>query len=103
MSEWVRVARTKDVPPGTAIPVEVGGRRVALFNTNGAYYALDDTCTHAGGPLSEGEISGGKVTCPWHGACFDLASGAVVGPPAEDGVTAYKVHVEGDDIKIEVA
>ena len=103
MSEMLKVAETKDVPPGTAIAVEVSGQKVALFNADGTYYAIDDTCTHAGGPLSEGEVSGTEVTCPWHGATFDVTSGRVLGPPAADGVKAYKVQVVGDEIKIEVS
>jgi Rieske Fe-S protein len=60
------------------------------------------TCTHRGGPLSEGDVQGTRVTCPWHGADFDLKTGALLGPPAQKGVPSYKVVVEGDDIKIEV-
>jgi nitrite reductase/ring-hydroxylating ferredoxin subunit len=52
--------------------------------------------------LSEGDVQGTKVTCPWHGAHFDLKTGAVLGPPAQKGVPSYKVTVEGDDIKVEV-
>jgi nitrite reductase/ring-hydroxylating ferredoxin subunit len=76
--------------------------KVALFNVEGTYYAIGDTCTHRGGPLSEGDVQGTKVTCPWHGAHFDLKTGAVLGPPAQKGVPSYKVTVEGDDIKVEV-
>jgi len=53
-------------------------------------------------PLSEGAVHGTKVTCPLHGADFDLKTGAVVGPPAQKGVPSYKVVVESDDIKVEV-
>ncbi len=63
---------------------------------------LNDTCTHRGGPLSEGEIEGEQVTCPWHGAIFNIKSGEVLGPPAPKGVAHYNVRVEGTDIKIEV-
>jgi nitrite reductase/ring-hydroxylating ferredoxin subunit len=65
-------------------------------------YAIGDTCTHRGGPLSEGDVQGARVTCPWHGADFDLKTGAALGPPARKGVPSYKVVVEGDDIKVEV-
>jgi len=68
----------------------------------GTYYAIADTCTQASGPLSEGEVQGTKVSCPWHGADFDLKTGAVLGPPAYEAVSSYKVVVEGDDIKVEV-
>ena len=53
--------------------------------------------------LSEGDVNGTEVTCPWHGATFDVASGGVLGPPAPGGVKAYKVQVVGDEIKIEVS
>jgi hypothetical protein len=59
----------------------------------GSYHAIGDTCTHRGGPLSEGDVQGTRVTCPWHGADFDLKTGAVLGPPAQKGVPSYKVMV----------
>ncbi len=102
MGELIRVADAKDVPPGTGKAVEAGGRRIALFNSAGAYYAIDDTCTHQGGPLSEGAVEGTVVTCPWHGATFDLTTGSVLGPPAPEGVAHYNVQVDGNDIKVEL-
>lgn len=102
MGQLVKVAETKDVPPGTAKAVEAEGRKIALFHSGGAYYAIDDTCTHRGGPLSEGEVEGTVVTCPWHGATYDITTGSVLGPPAPRGVTAYKVRIDGNDIKVEV-
>jgi len=102
MGELVKVAETKELPPGEAMSVEVAGETVALFNIDGSYYAIADTCTHAGGPLSDGEVEGTVVTCPYHGATFDVTSGSVLDPPATTGVTGYKVTVDGDDIKIEV-
>jgi nitrite reductase/ring-hydroxylating ferredoxin subunit len=102
MAKLVKLAETKDVPAGQARAFEVEGQRVAVFNVGGSFYALDDTCPHAGGPLSEGEVQQGKVTCPWHAADFDLKTGAVLSPPAFEGVRSYKVVVEGDDLKIEL-
>jgi nitrite reductase/ring-hydroxylating ferredoxin subunit len=99
---FVKAATVQDVPPGTARQVSLGERTVALFNVNGTFYALDDTCPHRGGPLSEGELSGMEVTCPWHGARFDVTSGAHLGPPARSGVTAYKVQVVGDEVQVDV-
>jgi len=75
---------------------------VALFNVSGTIYAIHGTCTHRGGPLGEGELDGLVVTCPWHGARFDVTTGHVIGPPAPQGVPAYKVVVEGNLIKVEV-
>ena len=82
--------------------VKVGGKRIALFNIDGRYYAIDDTCTHKGGPLSEGQVAGTTVTCPWHHSSFDLRTGDAMTPPAEVGVSTYNVRVVGDDIEIEI-
>ena len=102
MSQLHTVAQTKDLPPGCAIAVDVDGHRVALFNIQGKCYAIDDTCPHSGGPLSEGDVDGTEVECPWHGACFNLTDGSVLNPPAEEPVKSYPVHVDGDEIKIEM-
>ena len=101
MGQLIKVAETNEVPPGTAKAVDVEGRPVALFNIDGTYYAIDDTCTHRGGPLSEGEVDGTVVTCPLHGATFDITTGNVLGPPASEGVAHYNVQVDGNDIKVE--
>ena len=102
MSEFIKVCRTGEIAPGEAKLMEAGGKRVALFNVEGTFYAIDDTCTHRGGPLSEGMLVGREVTCPWHGAVFDVTSGGVTGPPAPRDVTTYTVRVQGDDIEVEV-
>ena len=102
MAEFVKVAKSEDVAAGRGKMVEVSGRKIAVFNVGGAYHAIDDTCTHRGGPLSEGEIEGTKVTCPWHGAVYDVTTGGVLGPPAPKGVSRYNVRVSGNDIEIEI-
>ncbi len=102
MPDFVKVARTEEVPVGTARMVEVNGKEIALFNVGGSFHAIDNTCTHVGGSLSEGEIDGAEVTCPWHGAMFDVTTGQVLGPPAASNVTRYNVRVEDSDIEIKV-
>ncbi len=102
MGQLIKVAETSDVPTGTAKAVEAEGHKIALFNSGSAYYAIDDTCTHRGGPLSEGEVEGTVVTCPWHGAIYDITTGSVLGPPAPEGVVSYKMQVDGNDIKVEL-
>lgn len=102
MGKMTQVAKTSDLPSGKAMAVDVHGQRIALFNINGQYYAIADECTHAGGSLSEGAVEGTAVTCPWHGASFDITNGAVLSAPAFDGVTSYKVHVDGENIKVEL-
>jgi nitrite reductase/ring-hydroxylating ferredoxin subunit len=102
MPEFVTVAKTDEIPVGRAKLVEVSGKEIALFNVGGSYHAIDNTCTHVGGPLCEGELDGAEVTCPWHGAVFDVTSGQVLGPPAPESVARYNVRVEGSDIEVEV-
>ncbi len=77
-------------------------RRSPSFGVGEAFYALSDTCTHRGGPLSDGTVEGAEVTCPWHGARFDVKTGAVLGPPAGREVRSYPVRVTGADVEIEV-
>ena len=98
MAHPTKVADLKDLPPGKSACVVFGGEKVALFNVEGTIHAIADTCTHRGGPLSEGEVEETTVTCPWHGASFDLKTGAALGPPATQGVKRYQVEVKGSDI-----
>ena len=103
MGELIKVATLSDLPPGTCRQVDVDGRAVAVFNVDGAIHAIGGTCTHRGGPLGEGELDGTVVTCPLHGAQFDVTTGQVVGPPAAQSVPAYTVLVQGEDIKVDVS
>ena len=102
MPKLIKVAQATELTPGKATAVEVEGNRLAVFNVEGTFYAIEDTCPHAGGPLSEGRIEGCKVVCPWHDAEFDLKTGDVLAPPAFDGVKSYNVVVEGNDVKVEI-
>ncbi len=101
MSEFVKVARVSEVPPGRGKLVQAGGRLIALFNCAGTFYAVDDTCTHAEASLSEGFLEGTTVECPLHGARFDLRTGAAVWSPAFLPVATYAVRVEGDDVLLD--
>ena len=102
MASLHTVATIDSLPPGSALAVDVGSLRLAVFNVGGTYYAVDDECPHSGGPLSEGDLDGTRVECPWHGAVFDLTDGSVKCPPAECGVSSYSVQVDGDEIKVEI-
>ena len=102
MKSVITVAKTNDLAPGEAKCVEVAGRKVALFNVDGSYHAIGEACTHVGGSLSEGELDGQVVLCSLHCAEFDVTSGRVVGPPADEDVPCYTVKVDGEDIQIEV-
>ena len=102
MSEFVKVAKIGEIASGEGKTVDIGERRIALFNIDGTFHAIDDTCTHRGGPLSEGMAVGREVTCPWHGAVFDITTGSVLSAPAPRDVAHYAVRVEGDDIEVEL-
>ncbi len=99
MAEWVKVAERKDIPEGGSVAVECNGDSVAVFNIGGRYYAMADTCPHAGGPLSDGCVENGQVTCPWHGWTFHLDPTKA----GNDGITRYPVSIDGDDIKIQLS
>jgi nitrite reductase/ring-hydroxylating ferredoxin subunit len=102
MSKLIKVAETKDVSPGTAKVVQAEGRSIALFNVAGGFCAIDNDCSHVGGPLGEGELAGEVVTCPWHGAKFNVKTGEVLGPPARKGVQSFPVKVQGNDVFVEL-
>lgn len=101
MADFVKVAKTNDIEPGQGRLVEVKDKQIALFNVEGQFFAIDNTCTHRGGPLAEGEILGHEVTCPLHGGTFDVRTGEVVGPPPQRAVACYAVRVTGTDIEVE--
>ena len=96
----ITVAKAADTPPGTISVHEVNGTRIALCNVNGRFYAIDDVCTHDGGPLDQGELIDNLVECPRHGARFDVTTGRPVVLPAVVPVKTYPVEVDGDDVKV---
>jgi len=102
MGTFHKVAERKDLPPGQGKAVEVGDLEIALFNVDGVFYAIGGTCTHRGGPLSEGSLDGTTVTCPWHGASFDVCTGKNLSPPAPQEVACYEVRMDGEDIQVEI-
>lgn len=99
----VKVAKVSDVPEGSATAIDVGGVAVALFHRPDGWFAIENTCTHRGGPLAEGDIEGHVVTCPWHGGQFDMRNGNLIGPPPARPVRAFGVVVEGEDVALEMS
>lgn len=97
MARFVKVCQTADIKPGTGKSVELDGKVVALFNVDGKFYAIDDTCRHRGGPLGEGELEGKTVICPWHGWRYDVTTGANELVP-EQPTQTYETNVEGDEV-----
>ena len=99
MPEFVTVAAVEDIPPGTGRTVEVKGTWIALFNVDGLFYAVDNTCPHAGGPLGEGYLDGHIVECPWHGWRFNVKTGE---RPENSSITVAccPIRIEGSKIQV---
>jgi 3-phenylpropionate/trans-cinnamate dioxygenase ferredoxin subunit len=97
-----RVASADDLPEGSAMLVDAGEQRLLLCNVGGKFCAIDDVCTHDGGPLGEGELLGDEIECPRHGARFNVCSGRATRMPAVGPVKTHRVEVEGDGLFVEI-
>ena len=95
-----KAAKLSDIPAGSIKEVQVGGQAVALANVGGAFFAINNTCLHRGGPLGQGVMDGNVVTCPWHGWQYDVTTGKISQNPAV-GVDCYRVEVRGEDIFVD--
>lgn len=99
---WVRVLDVEEVSPGSVVEVLVGERPVAVANVDGTFLAVDGTCPHAGGPLGDGVLDGGVLTCPWHGWGWDLRTG-VSTVDASQAVQTVAVKVSAGGVWVEAA
>ena len=99
-ARFVRVGKASDVPEGRAEVFDVEDRKIAVFRIEGGFYAIEDICTHDGGPLAEGEVEDHEVICPRHGARFDIRTGQALTLPAVTPVESYPVRVEGNELYI---
>ncbi len=102
MADWVAVAGAGDVPEGEVKAFEANGQRLVIAHTEGAFYAMEDLCTHDDGPLGEGELAGDLLECPRHGARFDVKTGQPVTLPAVIPVKTFPVKVAGDKILVQI-
>lgn len=98
MSDLHKVANLSDIPTGQMKAVEIDGEQVVLCNVKGALYAVSDVCSHDYALLSDGELDGNEVTCPLHGARFDVTTGKALCLPAVKPVESYKVEVKGEEV-----
>ena len=102
-TEFVTATKTNEIPMDRVKAIDVRGKRIAVANVGGAYYAGDDACTHEQCSLAEeGELAGTTLTCTCHGSEFDVRTGKVLAPPATVPVKVYPVRVAGDALQIEV-
>ncbi len=95
------VAKFHEIPPGTTKRVVVEGVEVLLCNVDGDLYAVEDVCTHDGGPLDQGEQQGRQIMCPRHGALFDVTTGRALTLPAVVPLPTYTVRIEGGDVFVD--
>ena len=100
MSGYVKVATRSEFADGGKVLAEIEGRAIAVFLVGATYYAIDDVCTHDGGPLAEGDLEGNEIRCPRHGARFDVTTGRALCMPAFEPVTSHKVELNGDDVLV---
>ena len=98
MPTFVTACAESEIAPGTGKQLSVGGKDVAVFNVDGTFYAVDNTCPHRGGPLGEGELEGCAVTCPWHAWTFDLKTGESLTDDLK--VAVFETKVEGGSVLV---
>ena len=94
MPNWTRACATSELLPGEHRVATIDGVQVAIYNVDGAIYAVEDLCTHDGGELAGGPLHGHEVECPRHGARFDLRTGAATCPPAYAPIARFPLKVE---------
>jgi len=97
----IKVARIAEVPPGQGRVVHAGAKSLALFNVDGAYHAIDNSCPHRGGPMGEGDLEGRVAICPWHGWRWDVTTGANANNPAVK-IGCFRTAVVDGDVYVEL-
>ena len=102
MAQFTTIAKAGDIRDGELASFAVGGSQVAVANVGGSFYGFGDVCPHMGCSLSEGSLEETTVTCACHGSQFDVTTGAVLRPPADEPVPAFPVRVQGDDLQVQV-
>jgi 3-phenylpropionate/trans-cinnamate dioxygenase ferredoxin subunit len=95
------VAKVSEIAPGTTRRVVVNSIEILLCNIDGKIYAIEDVCTHDGGPLDQGTLEGECVVCPRHGATFDVRTGDALTLPAVIPLMTFDVTVQGDDVFVD--
>jgi len=91
--EYLEIAPVGDLPEGERLFVEIEGKPIVIFNIAGQFFSIADVCSHDDGPVGEGKLEGYNITCPRHGAQFDIRTGKVVQMPAVVDIPAYPIRV----------
>jgi len=102
MADWIDVATTEELPAGSRKLLNTAAGEIAVFNLDGAYYAIADICTHDGGELASGRCEGDQIICPRHGARFCIRDGRSLTPPAYEDVETFPVRVENGTVQVDI-
>ena len=100
MSDWVTVAPVDAMPPGAWRVVDVDGAAIAVFNLDGAYFAIADVCTHDAGQLTGGAVEGDEIVCPRHGARFSIRTGEALTAPAYEPTDTFPTRVVNGEVQV---
>lgn len=100
--QFYPVCELEEIAVGSRLTIEVDDQPIVIFNVDGEFYAIGEKCSHRHGPLGEGELDGFVVTCPWHGAKFDIRTGEALSLPAVKKVDSYPARVQDGMIEIEI-
>jgi nitrite reductase/ring-hydroxylating ferredoxin subunit len=101
VSRGFHAGTVAELSDGQPRRVEVDGAPVLVVRVGESIYACGAVCTHKGGPLAEGKLSGTRLACPWHGWMYDVRTGECVFPGRGARVPTYATRVEGDDVWVE--
>lgn len=101
-SNWIDVAHVHDLEAGKWHEVEINLTSILIFHLNNDFYAIENLCTHDGGPLTDGRLEGEEIVCSRHGAKFCIKTGAVTAPPAYEDLKTFPVRVENNKIQIQL-
>jgi 3-phenylpropionate/trans-cinnamate dioxygenase ferredoxin subunit len=100
VAEWVTIAKADEFAPGQRHIVDIDGARIAVFNLNGEYFAIEDVCTHDGGLLANGQLDGDEIICPRHGARFSIKTGEALSAPAFEPTTVFPVRINDGVVQV---
>lgn len=99
---YIKVARVSEVSVSQMKQFQLNGQDICVANIDGKFFAINNICSHEGGPLADGKLEGNEVECPWHQSKFDMTTGEVKSPPATEPQAVYEVKIEGDDIMVKL-
>ncbi|MDK3161900.1 non-heme iron oxygenase ferredoxin subunit [Kamptonema cortianum] len=97
MGEFIKIGTVNDIPPGKCKGINLQGEDIGIYNVDGQFCAMENTCPHMGAPLSQGHVKDGVVMCPLHMWKFDVKTGKSLTAPGAD-LQTFEIKVEGGDI-----